>query len=482
MPRRIVVIGGGISGLAAAHHVRELDPDGELQVLEAGERLGGVLQTRQQDGALMEAAADGFLVDPDHAMSLCVRLGLGHELIGTDPLHRHAAVVYRGRLVPIPLGFMVMAPARIAPVLTTPLLSWRAKLRMALEYLIPAGGGADDESLAGFVRRRFGREVYERLVQPLLGGIYAANCEHLSLAAATPRFQQMEREHGSLIRAMRRKARVAATEKAPGARYGQFAALRGGMGTLIQTLARRLPIGSIRTKSSVSTFEPIDQSRWALMVDGHEPERIVADGVIIATPAHQSAPLVSNSDPLLAEYLAAMPYNSCAVVSLVYARGQIADPLVGSGFVVPLVERRLILSGSFASLKYAGRAVDGSVLLWIFLGGGCHAGLMRLPSEELQELAHQEAAALLCIRGRPQSMWVARHELAMPEYRIGHLDLLSAIDARMERHPTLAVAGNAYRGVGLPHCIQGGEAAALRVCRALVGKTDPQLVGAVGTL
>ncbi|MCA9052817.1 MAG: protoporphyrinogen oxidase, partial [Planctomycetaceae bacterium] len=395
MSTRIVVIGGGISGLSAAHHLRELTPDAEILLLEAREHLGGVLQTRQQDGALMEAAADGFLTDPDHAVRLCRRIGLGDELIGTDPSRRHAAVVHRGRLHPIPPGFLVMAPSRIWPVLTTPILSWRGKLRMALEFFAPVRRDAGDESLAGFVRRRFGREVFDRLVQPLLGGIYAADCERLSLAATMPRFRQMEREHGSLIRAMRRRARTDLTTAPGGARYGQFAALRDGMGSLIEALGHSLPAGAVRTSAPVVALRPLGDAQWTLTVGHAEQEQISADGVILATPAHHAATLASDFDPQLAEQLTAIPYNSCAVASLVYRREQIKDSLDGCGFVVPLMEQRLMLSGSFASLKYTGRSTDGSVLLRIFLGGGCHAGLLRLPSDELQELAHREVAALL---------------------------------------------------------------------------------------
>lgn len=473
MQRTIAVIGGGISGLAAAHRLRELDPDLDVVVLEARERLGGVLETRRHAGCLMEAAADGFLTQPDSALRLCQQLGLSHELIATDPQRRHASVIRNGRLEPIPEGFLVMAPTRLGPLLSSRILSWPGKLRMALEYLLPPRTIAADESLAAFVRRRFGNEAYDRLVQPLLGGIYAADCEQLSLAATMPRFQQLEREHGGVIRGLRSRTGLKADAHAGGVRYGQFAALRTGMGRLIESLAGQLPTGSVRKSAPVETLQPLGDRRWRLEVGSESPEELDVDGVIVALPAHRAAALTGDFDPQLAELLAAIRYNSCAVVSLVYRREQIDHPLDGCGFVVPLLERRHILSGSYASLKYAGRAPEGSVLLRVFVGGGCHHGLMQLPDLELADLAHREVADVLHISGGPDHVLVARHTRAMPEYRVGHQAQVAAIQHRLQRHPTLALAGNAYQGVGVPHCIASGAAAAERVLAELTPNPRP---------
>lgn len=463
MHRRFAVIGGGITGLAAAHRMHELDPDADVVLLEARERLGGVLQTIQKEGCLMEAAADGFLTQPSAAVDLCRRLGLQDELIGTEPSGRRAYVVRRGRLQPIPDGFLVMAPTKLWPVLTTPILSVCGKLRMGLEYFLKARSDDADESLANFVCRRFGREVFERLVQPLLGGIYATDCEQLSLDATMPRFRQMEREHGSLIRAALRRKDNSSSQSTGGARYGQFMSLRHGMGSLIEALCRHLPEESIWTRAPVLSLASLPKNRWELEIGGNHSTRLKVDGVVIAAPARRAERLIQDVDQPLARVVGRIQHNSCAVVSLAYRREDIAHPLAGFGFVVPLSERRLILSGSFASIKYAGRAPDGTLLLRVFIGGGCHVGLLQLSDSDLWQLAHHESASLLGIRGMPTATHVARHTHAMPEYQVGHLQHVEELQRHLERHPTLALAGNSYQGVGVPHCIESGESAAERL-------------------
>jgi oxygen-dependent protoporphyrinogen oxidase len=245
------------------------------------------------------------------------------------------------------------------------------------------------------------------------------------------------------------------------------------MSSLIEALAGQLRAGSVRTSAPIESLEPIGDQRWRLEVGGECREELDVDGVIVALPAHRAATLTGDFDPQLAEPLAAIRYNSCAVVSLVYRRDRIDHPLDGCGFVVPLIERRHILSGSYASLKYAGRAPEGSVLLRVFVGGGCHHGLMQLADMELAELAHREAADVLHIGGAPEQLWVARHTRAMPEYRVGHREHVAAIQNRLQRHPTLALAGNAYQGVGVPHCIASGAAAAERVLTELTQVQAP---------
>jgi oxygen-dependent protoporphyrinogen oxidase len=471
VPQRLAVIGGGISGLAAAHRLLELDPSVEVLVFEAGPRLGGVLETTCRDGFLLESAADNFLTSPPAAVDLCRRLGLEGDLIAPDEHRRQALVVHRGRLLPVPQGFILMAPSRLGPMVRTKTLSLVGKLRAAMECLVPNRADVTaDESLRSFVTRRFGREVFDRLVEPLIGSIYTADPSRLSVEATFPRFRQMEREYGSLLRAMwrQRKAARAAessarperTEQAGGARYGQFASLRGGIGTLVEALRRRLPEGCVRLESPVIGLERLEGHRWRLSTGGLELDSHEVDGVILATPARHAARLLNAVDAELAGELAGIESSSCAVIALGYRRDQIGDPLDGFGFVVPACEGKLILSCSFSSVKYVGRAPDDAVLMRVFVGGSRQGQLLDLDDQSLVELAEQQVAELLRIRGEPLLRQVTRHDRAMPQYHVGHLQRLARIESRLRSLPGMALAGSALRGVGLPSCIQGAEATA----------------------
>lgn len=478
MQPRVAVIGGGISGLSAAHALAERAPSVELLLLEAGSQLGGVLNTTRRDGFLLEAAAENFLVAPASAVDLCHSVGLEGSLIGANQAQRQAFVVRRGRLQPIPAGFQIMAPSRMLPMITSPVFSVRGKLRAGLECLIPRSQDDADESLAAFVRRRFGREVYERLVQPLVGGIYASDAELLSLEAAMPRFRQMERQHGSLIWAAIRERRRQSRHTPVAIRNGQFTAPRDGMSSLISAIAERLPPRSLQVASPVDRIVRRDD-KWALSIGGQHPRRVEVDGVILATPTYQAARVLANVDSTLAEALEQIEYSSCAVISLGYRREQIIHPLNGSGVVVPLVEGRTILACSFSSIKYTGRAPANSALLRVFIGGSCQSGLLRLSNNELIQLAKYEASELLGIAGEPVIQELTRHHLAMPQYHVGHRQRLATINRRLSQLSTLALAGSAYEGVGIPSCIQSGQAAANLILSRLKANVRTTNVAAI---
>jgi oxygen-dependent protoporphyrinogen oxidase len=427
----------------------------------------------------MEAAADNFLIDPPHAVELCRSMGLEDSLIETNPAWRQASVVHRGRLQPIPTGFTLMAPSRIRPMLRSPVLSVRGKLRMALEPLVPRKRSAADESLAAFVRRRFGCEMHDRLVQPLIGGIYAGDAERLSVEATMPRFVEMEREHGSVIRAMLRQ-RPQVGQNGSGARYGQFVALRDGMSSLVDALARRLPPKSVQLASPVDVILSRPDQRWSLFVGGEYPHHRPADGVILATPAYRSAQLLRDVDATVATLLGRIEYAGSVVISLGYRRDQINHPLNGFGFVVPLIEQRTVLSCSFSSIKYEGRAPDDAVLLRVFMGGACQSGLLRLSGEQLIELAERDIGELLQVQGEPTLRHLTRHHRALPQYHVGHRDRLATINRRLARFPTLALAGSAYGGVGIPACIESGQAAANQILARLDSRCElPKAICAV---
>ena len=469
--RRVVIVGGGITGLAAAHRIRELAPALDLVVLDANDTPGGVLRTVHRDGFLIEASADSFITAVPWGPTLCRRLGMADQLVETDRRHRRAFVVYKGRLEPIPDGLMVMAPSRMLPMLTTPVLSVRGKLRMAWELFVPPGTAAD-ESMASFVIRRLGREAYDRLIQPLVGGIYTADPERLSLKATMPRFLDMERTHGSLIRAtMLRKSlqpqppNGADGKAGSGARYSLFVGLEGGMTSLVEALVKRLPPDAIRRRTRVQRLERSPGGRW--IVACAEGPSLDADAVILATPVQVAGRLLEGVEPELAGRLAAIRSTSSVVVSLGYRRDQVAHPLDGFGFVVPFVERRAILSGSFSSVKFPGRSPAGTVLFRVFMGGAARPDVLDLPDDELHDLAARELADLLGITGEPCVRHLDRWPQVMPQYEVGHVERVAEIEAMAARVQGLELAGNAYHGVGVPYCIHGGEQAAERVVAAL---------------
>ncbi|QDT67489.1 Protoporphyrinogen oxidase [Planctomycetes bacterium MalM25] len=475
---RVAVIGGGISGLAAAHRLQQRLPEHEVHLFESADRLGGVIKTTEKDGFLIESAADNFITTTSAAIDLCRDLGIESELIRTNPGGGGAQVVSRGKLEPIPPGFMVMAPSRLWPLLVTKILSPMGKLRAACEAILPPRKKVEDESLESFVSRRFGTELFERLVQPLVGGIYTADPSRLSVGATMPRFLEMERQHGSLIRGMlaSRRQNRRRTETRGGARYSQFMALRGGMSRLVEVLGRTVPANHLHLGTPVDQLAKTDKG-WQIREGNRRSLDVRA--VVLATPSRTSSRLLEPVDRVASSELADIEYASCAVVSLAFRRRQIARPLDAFGFVVPRVEGRSILSCSLSSEKYEGRAPEGTVLLRVFMGGALQPELLRQPDPQLIETAMADVAKLLAIRGKPILEHVTRQWDAMPQYHLGHRERIARVTERLAGLPTLALAGSALNGVGVPGCIESGQRAADQIAAGLRGNTgaNQQLTG-----
>jgi oxygen-dependent protoporphyrinogen oxidase len=510
--KRVVIIGGGISGLAAAHQVLERckDPAQKIQVslLEAGPRTGGIIQTEERDGYIIERGPDSFITEKPEALALARRLDLQSHLIETNKEHRRSFVVRKGRLLPIPSGFNLLAPARLWPFVTSPIFSWPGKARMAMDLLLPRRSSdiAADESLAHFVRRRLGREALERMAQPMAGGIYTADPEMLSLGATMPRFQEMERKHRSLILALRNHGRpdgkrrdgngvsegfdtdAARSVSTSGARYGLFMSFDRGMELFAESLAaqvleldaecwsRRPHEAPIRFETPVQTLalkrnsEPGDgRSEWLIRTS--RGETLLADAICLALPSYVSGQLLRRIDPELSSELAGISYASSATINLAYRRDDIAHPLNGFGFVVPFIEKRTVMACSFSSIKFPNRAPAGSVLLRAFAGGALQPELVDLTTEELITRAHEDLRTLLGIREQPLFAEVTKWERSMPQYFVGHLDRIERIESRAAMLPGLALAGNAYAGPGIPDCIRSGQSAADRLVDGLLNQT-----------
>ncbi len=440
-------------------------------VLERGPEFGGSLATVVRDGFVMETGADSMLTDKPWGVELARRLGLEPEMVPTRGEFRKTYVVRAGRLVEIPAGLTLFAPARIWPVLKSPLFSPWGKLRMALEPLIPARRGGGDESLASFVRRRLGREVLDRVAQPLAGGIYASDPEWLSLEATMPRFLEMERRYGSVIRGLRaaEDARAAAGAKpASGARWGLFVSFRRGMRTLADALAARLA-GSIRCGAEVAGLSRAGDGWRVEFAEGTPP--VEADAVICAAPAYVAARLVEPHDARLAGMLRAITYTSAATVNLAFKTSDFPRAPDSFGFVVPEIEHRRIIAGSFSSLKFEGRAPEGFVLARAFLGGVLQGRMMSLSDEEMTQAAREEFRALAGVGAEPAIAEVRRWPERMPQYAVGHLSRIAEIERAAAALPGLVFAGSAYRGVGVPDCVRGAEQAAETVFERIAPRT-----------
>lgn len=466
---RVIIVGGGVAGLAAAHRVleltRERDTAVELRLIESRDRLGGSIVTVRRDGFIIEGGPDSFITEKPWGMALCRRLGITDQVIGTNPDRRRVYVVRDGRLYAIPEGFLLLAPTRIWPFITSGLFTWPGKIRMGMDVLLPARkrSPGQDESLADFVRRRFGREALERIAQPLVGGIYTADPEKLSLLATMPRFLELEDKYRSVILGMRnaRKARAAASpEGGSGARYSIFVTMRDGMDTLTDAIVARLPVESIRTDAAATRVERVGERYRVVLADGSSES---ADAVILACPAYVSARILRDVDASLTAELASIEYASSATMTLGFDRKQVRHELDGFGFVVPLAERRSLIAGTFGSVKFPGRAPEGRVLMRAFLGGAVQPEVYAMDDDQLRAAVLRDLRELIGVQGEPLFVELHRWPSSMPQYPVGHLDRVARIERMLESLPGLALAGNAFGGVGIPDCVHSGEVAAERV-------------------
>lgn len=458
-PQRVAVIGGGISGLAAAHHLRELAPELQVTLFEASARAGGILQTERVEGYLLEQAADSFLTTIPSGVGLCERLGLTDQLLPTNAQGRRALVVRNGRVLPVPEAFVLMSPHRVWPVATSPVLSLGGKLRLACERFIPQRTSTEDESVASFVSRRLGTEAFERLVQPLVAGIYTADPDRLSMQATMPQFVNQEQEYGSLWRAARLRPKEDSSES--GARYGKFVSLQDGMQQLVDRLVERLGEETIRLDSPVERVARDEAGMWHVHLVEGSVETFTA--VIVAAPAPVASLMLRELDGELSQLLGGIPYAGASIVLLGVKNQQIGRPVDGFGFVVPRLEGRKIIAVSLANHKFPDRAPAGRSLLRVFVGGALQPELAQLEDGPLLKVVRQELADLIDLSGEPELVRIARWPATMPQYHVGHLGRIAAIDQRLATHPGLLLAGNAYRGVGIPQCIASGEEAARQV-------------------
>jgi len=463
--REVVIAGAGVTGLSAALFLeaaaRAARRSVRITVLEASHRTGGAIATRTEGGFLMEEGADSLVRVKPAAIELCNELGLAGELLPTRPGPARTLIVRNGRLMPLPMGFHLFAPSSLRPLATAPVFSWPGKLRMSMDLFLPRRrrSPGEDESLGSFVRRRLGREALERLAQPMVAGIWSGDPDDLSLRATMPQWLEMEDRHRSVILALRAQIRQSRQpDRAAGARYSLFVTLRRGLGHLADTLRERLPAGALRTGVRVVGLDRRG-TRWRVATS--EGTR-TADAVILALPVGETAALLRTVDEPLCREVAAIPTSSCATINLVYRTADLPRPLDGYGFVCPQVEGRSLLACTFSSRKYEGRCDDA----WSILRGYVQDGLDR-PEQDVIATVRSDLKDLMGLTAEPVVARFARWDGVFPQYRTGHLDRVDRIERLASALPGFALAGNAYRGVGISDCVESARRASREVIAAL---------------
>ncbi|MDZ4832917.1 MAG: protoporphyrinogen oxidase [Candidatus Melainabacteria bacterium] len=466
----IAVVGAGITGLAAAYQLMTLAKTEGLNlqviVFESSDRAGGVIQSEKRDDRIVEFGPDSMLSTKPAGVELIKELGLEKDLIPTNTANRRSMVACGGKLQTLPEGFVMLAPTRVIPFLLSPLFSIAGKIRMALDLVSPSNLPKDDETVESFVTRRFGREALEKVVQPMVGGIYVGDVSKLSARATLPQFVEMERKFGSVIRGLLARGAVERSQErtASGARYSMFVSLKNGVQSLTDQLERIIGSENIERATEVLNLKKTSSNRWILEC-ATAVRKQEFDAVIFATPAIKTAKILEQVEPLVSQKLSAIEIASAAVVNLLYKREDFDHPLDAFGFVVPSSEKRSILAASLISNKFPDRAPSDSVAIRVFLGGVLQPELLKRSDENLIDTAHADLTHYLGLKSKPLSGFVKRYPDSMPQYNLGHQARVEEImSITQDRLPGVFLAGNSYHGVGIPDCI----ASALRTARATI--------------
>lgn len=453
MKAQVAIVGGGISGLSAAWtlHKRQVP----YVLLEAGSEVGGVIRTESKGGFLLEGGPDSILAQKPEGLALCREIGLGDRLVPTNPHQRSVFVLHRRRLHPLPEGMALAVPTKVLPFLRSGLFSWPGKIRMGLDLVIPPRAGNGDESIASFLRRRFGQEAVDLIGEPLLAGIHAGDPERLSILATFPRFRDLERRHGSLVRGMWSSPRPATGpgEPPPAAFYS----LRGGLREVVTALVARLRPGAVRTRAPVRAVAR-DGNAFALALE--DGERVEAARVIVAAPGPRIAPALEGLVPEVARTIGAIPFASSATVLLGYRREDVAHPLDGYGMLVPRTEGLRTTAVSFVSTKFSSRAPEGHVLLRGFLGGVRDGNVLSLSDDEMAATVRREMAGVLGLRGEPVLTRIFRWPGGTPQLEVGHLARIAEAEGKAAEVPGLHLTGAGLRSTGIPDAVAEATRAA----------------------
>ncbi len=474
-PRTVAIVGGGISGLATAFSLQEQAAAQGVPirctVLEAGSSWGGKIVTHRIGDLVTEAGPDSFLSQKPAGLELCAKLGLTDQLVNTNETGKKAFVLYGGRLHELPEGLVTFVPKQLGPFLRSGLLSWGGLARMGLDVVLPRGPAQGDESLASFFRRRFGAQAFDRVLEPLMAGIYAGDAEQMSLKATFPRFHALEQQYGSIIRGMMASRKGAAPSSSHGPRRTMFVSLRNGLGDLVSAVTARLTRQSVDLRLGcrvealrVRSHQP---GRWMYDLIVHDGSALSCESLVVAAPAYVAADLLRPLTPIAGGLLEMIPYASTATIAMAFPAALVTGAVEGFGFIVPRTEGRDLIAATWTSLKWPHRAPAGQVLIRCYVGGVGREAILEMEDAQLVARVRAELSSICGIKAEPAYVEVNRWRKAMPQYTLGHLDRLTQLDAALSRYGGLVVTGAGYRGVGIPDCIRDGALAAERVLRYL---------------
>ncbi|OQW33543.1 MAG: hypothetical protein A4E19_03915 [Nitrospira sp. SG-bin1] len=474
-----MIVGGGISGLTTAFFLYEKAAQASVPihctVLESDTSWGGKIVTHRVGEIVTEAGPDSFLSQKQAGLDLCMNLGLADQLINTNETAKRACVLYGGRLHDLPEGLLSFVPKQLGPFFRSGLLTWTGLARMGLEFAVPPGPSTGDESLAAFLRRRFGAQAYERVLEPLMAGIYAGDAEQMSLRATFPRFFELEQRHGSVVRGMMAAKKATSTVSTAQPRRTMFVSLKNGLGDLVAALTARLRRQGIDLRMGARVdalrVRSHELGRWMYDLILGDGSTLAAESVVLATPAYVSAELLRPLTPIAGGLLDLIPYASTATVAMAFPRA-VTSAIEGFGFIVPRTEQRHLIAATWTSLKWPHRAPADRLLVRCYVGGVGREDVLHLDDAALTATVREELARVCGIRVEPGYVEVNRWWKAMPQYTIGHLDRLAQLEAAVSRYPGLVLTGAGYRGVGIPDCIRDGAVAAERVVQDLVGGTS----------
>jgi protoporphyrinogen/coproporphyrinogen III oxidase len=464
-PRTAIIIGAGISGLACAYYLTRSCPNLHVRILESKAEAGGVIKSIVQDDLLVECGPESFSTLKGDVLDLAARLNISQQIIQTNAAHRRVFVCLGHRLRRLPEGLLNFSPAGLWSLVSTDVFSAGGKLRMACDFILPRAGADHDESLSQFIRRRLGNEALRTLAEPLISGVYGGDPELLSAAATLPQLVELERRHGSIIRgllAARRKDSL----KAAGPRYAAMSSFDGGITVLVENILRQLPADTVMVgKTATHIIRGGSAAGWTVLCADNSA--FDADCLVLATPAQKAAMLLTEINPPLASCLQKIPRSPAILLNLVYERSKIRHALDGFGFVVPRQENMLISACSFSSVKFAGRAAPDRVLLRLFTGGLLKLPVMEMSDDELLKVCQQELEEVIGAGAPPLHHFISRYSEAIPQYLVGHSQLLVEIKKDLAGCPGIELAGNSYSGVGLSDCIKTARLAAASLCTYL---------------
>ena len=467
---KISIIGAGISGLTAAFRLSSLNNQHnaglQIEIFEKSGRAGGNISTKSENGIIVEEGADSFITSKPWGVELCRELGIEELLISTNDTNRKTYIYFENRLNELPEGFFMMAPSNLEAFGKSPFFSEEGKKQILGEMEVPPVNEKEDESLESFVLRRFGRELLEKVAQPLIGGIYTGDPSRLSMKAILPEFSEMEHKQGSVIKGVIEKySSSEISKKDSGARYGLFVSFKQGLSVLTDTLLRAIPEVKINLNSNVKEISNTN-GKWLINTDKGDLSE--ADAVIISGPAYISSHLIKSTDEVLSNLLGRIEYESSVVVNLVYEKKYCAGLPEGFGVVIPRTENMGLIACSFTAHKFNGRAPADKEIIRCFLGGAFNRGIIDLNDKEIMEILQKEMKILFNIESPPVKSYIYHYPGSMPQYTVGYMDLMDNIKRELQKHNSLALSGNAYGGVGIPDTIKSGIDAAEKIFHNLV--------------